>query len=515
MAKEYDVIVIGAGNGGLATALTCQNAGKKVAIFEKHNIPGGCGTIFRRGKYEFEVALHQLNGMGPKENPGPVRKLFREYGIEDEIDFIRIHSLYSIKLPLDNKIGTVTLPTDRYEAAILLKKIFPNETKIDAYYDMIWQFAKEINDFKKAGENNKRTKEPGSFSKLLIKKVFPLKYKTLAKYGVMPCEEVLDEFFKCQEIKLILSAYWCFMGMPPKKFPFLILALCTYDYITDKPWYVKGGSQAMSTAMAERIKTLGGDVFLNNKVKKIIVENGIAKGIIDQNDEIYYAKKIVSNIAPYVTYNSLIGKENVSEECIDYFRSYTVGISAFIMFLGLDCTPEEVGFTDSFNLIYDSLDANNDFNMSKTLDGSKDPIVATCYTIDDPSVSPEGSSVVSCGCLKYAEEWEKLSPEEYYSKKNELANQILIRLEKRFPNLRSHIEKLDIASPLTFERYLGHPGGAIYGFEQDLKSSVFFNPTKSFIKNLTFSSGWVNTCGFGPNYLNGDKVGKQILKEIE
>ena len=71
---KYDVIVIGAGNGGLASAATLSSNGKKVAVFEKHNIPGGCGTSFRRGRFEFEVALHQLNGMNTKENAGPTRR---------------------------------------------------------------------------------------------------------------------------------------------------------------------------------------------------------------------------------------------------------------------------------------------------------------------------------------------------------------------------------------------------------------------------------------------------------
>ena len=57
---QYDAIIIGAGNGGLSAALTLAQAGKKVAVFEKHNIPGGCGTSFCRGRFEFEVALPKL-----------------------------------------------------------------------------------------------------------------------------------------------------------------------------------------------------------------------------------------------------------------------------------------------------------------------------------------------------------------------------------------------------------------------------------------------------------------------
>ena len=79
--------------------------------------------------------------------------------------------------------------------------------------------------------------------------------------------------------------------------------------------------------------------------------------------------------------------------------------------------------------------------------------------------------------------------------------------------LLSHIEEIEVATPLTHMRYLKHPEGAIYGFEQDLKSSVYFFPNEDKIENLTFSNGWVNICGFGPNYLYGNQVAEKILQK--
>lgn len=507
--KHYDYIIIGAGNAGLASAASLSQAGKKVLLFEKHNIPGGCGTSFVRGRFEFEVALHQLNGMNSKENPGYVRELMRNWGIEDQIEWIEIDSLYKINLPDGRGIA---LPSDKEKACQLLQKEFPQEQEsIKKYFDTVWTFNEEIKDFlAKSGQSDK---EPSALAKQVMKFGFPKKYPTLHKYAVKSSQEVLDEFFKSKELQLCLSAYWCFMGMPPERFPFTILARCMYLYTIDKPYYLKGGSQMISQALCDRIRQNGGEIKFNNGIKEIIIENNQVKGVIDDKGETYLASHVISNISPSETYAGLCQEKDVSTEARDYLKSYTVGISAFTIFLGLDCPPEAIGFTDSFNLIYNSLDANKDFQNSYHLNNEVDPIVATCYTVDDPDLGEAGTSVITAGSLKYGEAFMKLDPQDYYETKYKMANTIIDRLENHFPGLKDHIEELEVATPLTHMRYLRHPGGAIYGYEQDLKSSVFFYPQEEFIEGLHFASGWVNVCGFGPNYDYGNKLATRLLKE--
>ena len=176
--------------------------------------------------------------------------------------------------------------------------------------------------------------------------------------------------------------------------------------------------------------------------------------------------------------------------------------------------PEEIGFTTSFTLNYESLDANRDFQDAYKLLPENDPLVATCYTVDDPSVSPPGTSIITAGTLKYSAEWEKLPPDRYYEMKYEAGRRIVARLEKMYPGITEHIEEMEVATPLTHMRYLGHPGGAIYGYEQDLMQSVFFFPAESKIPHLEFASGWVNACGFGPNYTYADTLAARVAKEV-
>ncbi|MEV5380896.1 FAD-dependent oxidoreductase [Streptomyces nondiastaticus] len=87
--SDVDAVVIGAGNAGLTAAATLQRAGVRTLLIERHNVPGGCATSFRRGRYEFEVALHQLSGVGLEGQGFTLRALFDKLGVSDRIDVVQ------------------------------------------------------------------------------------------------------------------------------------------------------------------------------------------------------------------------------------------------------------------------------------------------------------------------------------------------------------------------------------------------------------------------------------------
>ena len=79
--KNYDIIVIGAGCGGLTAAACAAKEGKKVLLLERHNTPGGFASSFIRGRFEFDISLHQLCGFSQSSGLGEVRQIFDYLGI--------------------------------------------------------------------------------------------------------------------------------------------------------------------------------------------------------------------------------------------------------------------------------------------------------------------------------------------------------------------------------------------------------------------------------------------------
>lgn len=106
---NYDVVVIGAGNGGLIAAAQLVLKEKKLILFERHNLPGGFASSFTRGRFEFETALHQLCNFGPKTNKGGVRRLFED-DLGLNIDFLEVPEAYRLILTNPSEKLNVEVP---------------------------------------------------------------------------------------------------------------------------------------------------------------------------------------------------------------------------------------------------------------------------------------------------------------------------------------------------------------------------------------------------------------------
>jgi prolycopene isomerase len=156
-------------------------------------------------------------------------------------------------------------------------------------------------------------------------------------------------------------------------------------------------------------------------------------------------------------------------------------------------------------------------NEMRELKVGTDLLLCSCFDVIDPGFSPEGTCQLNVVTLKYGEPWMRVPPSEYAEAKFRSAEVMLNRLEEAFPGLRSHIEEIEVASPLTYMRYLGHPKGAIYGFDRYTKDIPFtraasFRPDSD-IQGLYFAGGWMGDHGFPSTYLAGLTTAEAVLND--
>lgn len=497
--SAYDVIVIGAGNGGLTAALTLARKGLGVLLLERHNVPGGSATSFCRGRFEFEVALHQLSGMGTPAKPGPLRMMLDGLGVMDDLTFVEMSDLYSVYMP--DGFNMVLKP-EWGQIVDQLQMIFPHEADaIKKFFDLVTDVANSfIGVFYYKDPEATRTKYPNLF-----------------QYAFRNTMEVLDQYFTDPLLKTLLSVYWGYLGVPPTRLAFAYVALLFFTYIEFKPYHLKGGSQALSNALVNKFLAHGGTVRFNDGAEKILIKNHAVQGVVTQSGEQFQARYIVSNVSPVATYMKLIGSENVPGQVLTEMRGRSLSASAFTMYVGFDCPPDELGITESTNFLVASLDLSDGIrNRMRSLDITDETMVLSCYDVADPEFSPAGTCQANIVTLKYGHPWLRVPPQEYYDVKYRCAEGMLKRVEQVYPGCRRHIEEMEIGTPITHMRYLGHPAGAIYGFEQLTKDSLFFQPGRySPLGGLYFASGWTGDCGFQPTLEAGQAAAKTIIRQFK
>lgn len=492
---DYDVIVIGAGNAGLSAAATMQRGGRRTLLLERHNVPGGAAHSFVRGRFEFEVSLHQLAGM---HDNGPLRAVFDMLDVTRRLEFVIDDDLYRTVVP---GVLDVTLPADWQGVVDTLDSHYPgNRAQLTRFMELVretgeWQLVARANLHK------------------MQEQIEWLTGKTeVRRYGMKSFQAVLDEFFTDDRLKFVLSSYWSYNGQTPSVCPFMDLARLITLYIEFKPYQVRGGSMSMSSAMLATFLEAGGEVKFNADVAKIITRGGAAAGVRLADGTEISSRMVISNAPTVTTYTKMLDDGVVPDRVLRDMRGRTVGPSATVLYVGLDAPAAELGFHSSTNFITADMDEANLDRANRTLEPCR-YLVATCYDVRPTGYAPPGASQVALASLHYGAPWEALSPEEYAATKFAFAQSQLELLKAIAPGVQDVIEEAEVATPITFKRYLSQPGGTIYGFDQDISDSWLFRneDLAPNVPGLVCISNWTGAGGYNSMIVMAARVCQRIL----
>ena len=475
MKDNYDAIIIGAGAGGLSVGTSLAQNGQKVLIVEKNNKPGGNCTANKFGDYTFDLAVHQLTGVGDKGQCGAI---FREYGIADKMEFKQVDPFLVLDLP--NKKYHLPGTWDAFRSE-LIKEFPDSKNEIDRFLDKIQSMKQDTVIIQRILYGKSQVISDLMKSDVPLKKklTFPFTAIQLLIDGEKSGEELFSRYIKNEELKRVLQASWPYIGVAPKNVSGVMHAFLVAGQHYEQTYYPIGSSQVIADALNNTITDHGGEVVLNTEVKKILVKDNKAYGIELPDGKQVTAKVIISNAPARLTYNSLIEPSLVPKKFKKKLDKMKPSLGPFKVLLGLDLNVAEHGMDNHEYMFFDSLDHETNY---KKMSSRCEPCVISAYspTKLDPSLAPEGHSTV---IMTIMVDWE---PErDWRTHSDEIANEMIDQLEKRVPNVREHIKEKLVFTPQDLKKATGSTEGAMYGWACDIDQVLIKRlPQKSAIKDL-------------------------------
>ena len=472
--EEYDVVVIGAGIGGLTCAAYLAKKGKKVKVFEQHFVPGGCCTSFSRKGFKFDAGVLHLTG--GKES-GAFQKVIAALDMEGELEF-----------------------KEQFQRFIFPDFTYDSTRDVDDYPNKLKEMF--------PGEANGITKLFNTINSIYedIKKL-PALSPLLKKYQRKSYQELVDEHVKEKRLKALVNANWHLWNPMWKNSVIDFASLMVSETIRGY-FYPMGGVQAVPDALVRVLKRYGGEIEYRTFVDKIILENGKAAGIETRKGKRVEAKQVVSNIAARATLLDLVGEENLPADFVAMLNSLEISLSAFYVYLGVDIDPKEAGLDAPETIVYESYDNTNAWEL--LLQGE---VAIPCFgiaipTYMDPGLAPSGKHVVIIMTMApYS-----LRGKSWREEKKRMTAKLIAKAEKLIPHLSQHIVVQDSATPLTYERYTLNSLGAAMGWAFTPQMFMRRLEQKTPIPNLYLAGQWTMPGGGVPAVaISGLRAARMIV----
>lgn len=508
MAK-YDAVVVGAGNSGLSAAIKLQLSGKKVLLIEQHNLPGGCASSFRRGRFEFEPSLHELCDFGSEENPGEVRELFEELGVKLNWvpcpDCFRVISTFSDGTPMD-----VTMPHGIDAFIEKMEYYVPGSTEkmriLFDVYEEIRQGAMYISASNGHADSN----------------VLKEKYPNLLRTGAYPTAKVFKAMKLPQKCQDIMSIYWSYLGVDMNHLSFFHYASMMQRYVRLGAYIPAHTSHEISSALLARFHELGGESWFNCRANKFLFDDNGLCGV-DTTMGVVETRMCLPNINSDIIYGKMVPKDIIPEreKKLSAARGGCYGARMFTAYFGLDCDYKELGIENYSYFFTGCTDSEKEYNDIMGGIDTNNYSIMLCPNVANPDASPKGTSIVSITTLATASDWNDLKQEDYVSLKNRFVEKILSNIKaKTGIDISGHIEEMSVASPWTFARYLNVPEGAVYGYEarnwDGIMARMMMLSTDYPIKGLRpIGASGPRGDGYSAAYITGNLLAKLALKDFK
>ena len=421
-----DIIVVGAGIGGLSCAALLAHGGYKVTVLEKNSFIGGACSSYQKQGYTFDRAVHMFSsGLN-----GPFGKIFNRLGL-DYLKFVRhlnersamkiyrqdgyvpinfnINSITKVSKPTNaNKEGLssfFTKKTIKDFTSVMTKIITMNKRKLKVLYDedlTVSQWLDQI------------TEDP------FIHGIFAFLLAGMFAIGITKASAA--EFIHCFKAEMLSKE--------------------GYQYP------VSGAAQAIPNAIARGIEHYGGKILTNSPVKSIVIKGNKVQGVL-AGDKLIEAPIVVSNLSLKWTILNLVGRDFFEKKYLEKIESLTPSLSSMTFKLALKEPIIEKWAL--INCYHPTLhDWGDKYGPGAPLsNGFFGPVLSNI----DTKVAPPGHQTVIFGTITPAKgpNWEKWK-DVYWED-----------IKSFFPDLEKKLDFVDVSFPKDNAGASGKPSGPVEG----------------------------------------------------
>ncbi|MCG8347337.1 MAG: NAD(P)-binding protein [Chloroflexales bacterium] len=455
----YDVIVIGAGIGGLTAAALLANSGYSVLILEGHIEPGGCASSFLRKRpdgstYVFDVGATLFGGFQPG---GAHDWVARRLGVR--FPMVRLEPAMQVWLP--DRVVTRYGDMQRWEQA--RRCAFPEQVD---QAERFWRNQERLADisWRFAARYPPMPLETGHDLLRFIPAIRPEMFGLLPHINRTVGHELRR--YRLRDIALLsfLDAQLLISAQVTANECAWLFGSVALDLARQGVFYAEGGAWSIGRILADAFVRDGGELRYRTWVNRILTTNGHATGVQTSSGETFHARQIVANLTVLDLQRLLGDDAPAGLRCATKQTPRARG--AFVLYLGVDAAAIPPGLCEHHQVVLDytaPLDEGNSIFLS-------------LHPAFDTSRAPQGQRALTVSTHTHIAPWwaaKQQGRNAYTERKAEMAERMLQAVERVLPGIHGHIRYQQSGTPVTFQRYTRRERGMVGGLGQRPDQSGF------------------------------------------
>jgi phytoene desaturase len=439
------VIVVGAGLGGLSTALRLSYKGYQVTMIEKQALPGGRLHVLKKDGFTFDV--------GPSffSMSYEFKELFDSIGEPIPFELNELNPLYTVNMAGSDRVFQIYKDLDRL--ANEFKGIEDDfENKVRGYL----KGAKEIfhdTEYKIIKRNFDNIVTYAMSMATVPFKHLPKMFRTFW--------EELERHFESEEVKIIFSLVAFFLGATPFNTPSVYNLLNYTELEHDGYWNVKGGMYKIVEGIMGLLEKKGVKMIYNTEIMSVQHSAGKMVSVTDANGQVYRADLFVINADAAWFRGKFLNRAKFTEEKLDKME-WT--LAPFTIYLGVKGTIPGIHHHNYY--LGDNFRAYADTIFRSTVAPEKPYYYVNVASKSNPNCAPEGCENLFILCpvpdMRVKPDW---------SDSGKLVDEIIEDLGKRVNfDIKNNILTQVVYTPIEWQKmfnlYKGSGLGLAHGLNQ-------------------------------------------------